>query len=214
MITRSTAEQARKPRGHGHERRAEIIEAAKTLFFDEGVESVTTRRLAERVGVSQTGLYVYFPNKEAILDAIRRETFIALTEVISGVAKDAPANIDLLRAIGRTYIGFAFTHPKEFQLTFKAGSTRKHSTAELDLSRPYAEQSPGIQCFLTFRRQIERLLEAGVLRPADPTVIAQTTWMVFQGVCLMLIDWPNFPWAEREALIEQSLEMVVKGLAA
>ena len=46
----------RKARGHGHERRSEILSAAKQLFISEGYETVTTRQLAERVGLSQTGL--------------------------------------------------------------------------------------------------------------------------------------------------------------
>ncbi len=55
-LTRRPPAPPRKPRGHGHERRSEILTAAKQLFISEGYETVTTRQLAERVGISQTGL--------------------------------------------------------------------------------------------------------------------------------------------------------------
>ena len=35
--------------------------------MSEGYETVTTRQLAQRAGISQPGLYLYFRNKEEIL---------------------------------------------------------------------------------------------------------------------------------------------------
>ena len=49
----------RKARGSGHERREEILRAARELFLEHGVEGVSTRQIAARVGISQTALYVY-----------------------------------------------------------------------------------------------------------------------------------------------------------
>src|SRR3546814_997260 len=45
---------ARKPRGQGHERVEEILAAAKALYAEGGYEFTPTRRIAGRVGVSQT----------------------------------------------------------------------------------------------------------------------------------------------------------------
>jgi len=56
----------RKPKGSGQERRDEIIAAAKQLFMTEGFAKVTTRAIAEKAGLSQTGVYLYFPAKEDI----------------------------------------------------------------------------------------------------------------------------------------------------
>ena len=44
--------------------------AATELFASEGYGRVTTRELAKRVGISQTGLYIYFRTKEEILLAV------------------------------------------------------------------------------------------------------------------------------------------------
>ena len=77
-LTQTTILRTRKPRGQGASRRAEILAAAKALFVADGVEHVTMRRIAAAVGVSATALYVYFPDKDAILRAIAAESFIAL----------------------------------------------------------------------------------------------------------------------------------------
>ena len=51
----------RKRKGEGSQRRAEILDAAKQLFVEEGYAATTIRRIAAKLGVSSTALYVYFP---------------------------------------------------------------------------------------------------------------------------------------------------------
>ena len=52
----------------------------RQMFLADGYEAFTTRKLAARVGLSQTGLYVYFKSKEELLDTLCRQSFVALAE--------------------------------------------------------------------------------------------------------------------------------------
>ena len=54
---------ARKAKGDGHLRRAEILEAAERIFIAEGYEGATIRKIADEVGVSSTALYMHFQDK-------------------------------------------------------------------------------------------------------------------------------------------------------
>lgn len=47
-----------------------MLDAAALLFDDEGVEAVTVRRLAERLGVSPMALYRHVGNKDELLLAL------------------------------------------------------------------------------------------------------------------------------------------------
>src|SRR5262249_49825865 len=49
-----------------------IVDAARELIAVEGLDRVTTNRVADRAGVSVGSLYQYFPNKEAIVAAVAR----------------------------------------------------------------------------------------------------------------------------------------------
>ncbi|MBT0769933.1 TetR family transcriptional regulator [Kineosporia sp. J2-2] len=50
-------------------RRREIVEVVWRLIADEGIQAVTTRRIAEVSGASNGALRYYFPSKEAALTA-------------------------------------------------------------------------------------------------------------------------------------------------
>ncbi|PLC02164.1 TetR family transcriptional regulator [Variovorax sp. RO1] len=50
-----------------------ILEAALTLLDEVGMDKLSTRLLAERLGVQQPALYWHFKNKRALLDAMNRE---------------------------------------------------------------------------------------------------------------------------------------------
>ena len=67
----------RKRRGEGHTRREEILQAAKELFLEQGYDSTTIRRIADRVGISAPALYLYFKDKEALMLALRAVTALA-----------------------------------------------------------------------------------------------------------------------------------------
>lgn len=50
--------------------RETVIEAALKLLNEVGIDSLTTRKLAEGLGVQQPALYWHFRNKRALLDAL------------------------------------------------------------------------------------------------------------------------------------------------
>lgn len=203
---------ARKPRGLGHERRGEILAAARELFLTEGFETVTTRKLAERAGLSQTGLYVYFQGKEEILRALCHEAFDGLVERIQRAARETELGPGRLRAIIKAYIVFALQYPDEYQIVFMSRAAGTPFAEPKDLSLPFEEQPPGLQAFLICREQVAQLSAAGFLKPIDVSVAAQTIWMACHGLVALLIARPAFPWADRQALIDSMADTLVAGL--
>jgi AcrR family transcriptional regulator len=54
----------------GKKRMAELLRAAGQVFADVGYERATTNAIAARAGVSPGTLYQFFPNKQAIAEAL------------------------------------------------------------------------------------------------------------------------------------------------
>src|SRR5258708_1679366 len=60
---------AQRPRG---ERRvAELLEAAAQEIAEVGYEAATMKAISQRAGASIGAVYQYFPNKEAVVRALR-----------------------------------------------------------------------------------------------------------------------------------------------
>lgn len=56
--------------------RETVIRAALDLLNEVGVDGLSTRRLAERLGVQQPALYWHFKNKRELLDALSRQMLV------------------------------------------------------------------------------------------------------------------------------------------
>ncbi|GAA4586631.1 TetR/AcrR family transcriptional regulator [Planotetraspora phitsanulokensis] len=56
---------------HSERTRAQIVEAAVALLDAEGLEALSTRRLAAELGVRGPTLYHYFADKNSLLEAVR-----------------------------------------------------------------------------------------------------------------------------------------------
>ena len=61
-------------------RPAELIEAARATFCDHGFAATKVEEIARRAGVSKGTVYLYFPTKEALFEAVVRETVLPVLE--------------------------------------------------------------------------------------------------------------------------------------
>ena len=113
MDTVEVARSVRKPRGQGASRRGEILDAAKRLFLTDGFERATIRKIAATVGVSSAALYLYFPDKDAILRAIAELTFEALLVRLEEAERRSGTDLDRLRGGLHAYVAFGLAYPDE-----------------------------------------------------------------------------------------------------
>lgn len=77
------------------ERRRDILEAATEMFAQRGYEVATVQGIAARAGVAAGTVYLYFPSKEAILDALREDFEDGLLERVAGIATAVLAEEDV-----------------------------------------------------------------------------------------------------------------------
>jgi AcrR family transcriptional regulator len=211
----------RKPRGQGASRRGEILDAAKRLFLTEGFERATIRKIAEAVGVSSGTLYLYFPDKDAILRAIAESTFEALLLRLQETQRHHGTDQERLRAGLHAYVAFGLEYPDEYRLTFLAKMMASSSPG-----RPARSSSPGgrpaqpcpnvpaaDRSFDILSSNIEDLMRTGVFRPNDPILTAEAVWASLHGTTALLLDQADHLSSDPAALISQVVEIVIRGLS-
>ena len=204
----------RKKRGEGHTRRDEILQAAKELFLEEGYDATTIRRIADRVAVSAPALYLYFHDKDAIMLALCDQTFARLLELVAEIAQTVSDPLEQMARFGEAYARFGLEHPDEYRLVFMGHvpePIRKtgHRAAVDDPNRPGAKGA------LVFSRLVAILARAeasGHKLNYPPDTCAELCWMGIHGVVAALIHKPDFPWSDRETLIQGMLDIVRKGI--
>lgn len=188
------------------EMRSRIMEAATELFVEEGIPSVSIRKIADKIEYSPATIYLYFRDKEHLLASVCEETFIHLREGLQKImATDEDPVVNLRRGL-RCYINFGLEHPHHYVLTF--GTPHQHDPAVSD---------SGLETFGLLRTALERCREAGVVKFADLEATSQSVWMFIHGTASLLILFnkdEHFPWVERERLIENSLDLIIRGLKA
>jgi len=98
--------------------RREILDAAWELVRADGLGSLSMRELGARVGMRAQSLYVYFPSKYAIYDAMFGESNV---ELLRRLTEPTPASDpdEALRAVARTFLAFCVEDPVRYQLLFQ-----------------------------------------------------------------------------------------------
>jgi len=198
----------RKARGSGHERREEILHAARELFLEHGVEGVSTRQIAARVGISQTALYVYFKSKEEMLDRLVDAALRKLGVALDAVNVSWADPVDFLRANLREYIRFGLSHPDEYRLVFMLRDARKIDPA---LSK---EHNPvGEALFNVLKSRIEQGVASGKLRCLKTgRAAAQSVWAAMHGLVALRLAFPDFDWVPVDEQIDGHVDILLHGI--
>jgi AcrR family transcriptional regulator len=192
---------ARKAKGDGHLRRAEILEAAERIFVAEGFEGATIRKIADAVGVSSTALYMHFPDKARILQEICERTLDILLARNTEIAAKPLEPVVRVRTMLESYMRWGLEHPNTYQLVYTTPRPSVPETADLSS-----------QSYETFRGVVAEVAAAGRLRMGSADTAAQSLWMAAHGVVALLIARPDFPWSPQEDLIGVTLDGLLHGL--
>jgi AcrR family transcriptional regulator len=98
--------------------RAAIIEATLGLVEEQGVNAVSVREIAKRLGVSPGAPFRHFANKKTLLTAVATEAMEGFSAAIHEElrASSAATSAEALRAIGRGYLKWALGHRAQFAI--------------------------------------------------------------------------------------------------
>ena len=183
----------------------QILSAARELFVNEGYEKVSMRKIANQIEYSPTTIYLYFKDKADLLDSVCKETLLNLLNTLEQLKSDISDPVETLRKSGRAYVEFGLKYPQDYKLTFV---TRPQFQKGLGLE----EGSVGEKVFDYLRAIVSECIQQQAFRQVDVETTGQVMWSAVHGVTLLLIDFPDFPWTERDKLIDTVIDTTITGL--
>ncbi|HLK64529.1 MAG TPA: TetR/AcrR family transcriptional regulator [Bryobacteraceae bacterium] len=184
--------------------REEILDAARSLFVKEGYESVSIRKIADRIEYAPGTIYLYFHDKAEIVDRICEETFAKLLVKMQAIEQDTAAPLDKLRRGLRIYIQFGLDNPNHYIVTFVQ--------AKIHLQAHTVFQTTGQKAFACLRKGVQECVDAGVLVSNDADELAQTLWAAIHGLTSVLITCTGFPFVEQNRLIDRMIHTLIEGV--
>jgi AcrR family transcriptional regulator len=105
-------------------RRDRITRAARHIADSDGWDSVTMRRLAAEIGVTQPVLYSAFAGgRQAVVDAVALSGFTAIADALEAVEAEPMARL-------RAYLDFAVGQPRLYEAMFSMPSGLRFGGAD------------------------------------------------------------------------------------
>lgn len=182
--------------------RTRILDAARELFASEGVDSVTMRRIADRIEYSPTAIYFHFKDKESLLAELCDFDFRNFAHGFALIAQ-MPDPVERLRAAGRSYVEFGLSNPSHYRLMFMTPKP-PHEQDESGKGNPEEDAYAFVRAIVLDLQAQGRLREDA----RDVDLVAQTIWATIHGLVSLEIAKCNDEWVEFRPIEERTQAII------
>lgn len=190
-----------------------ILDGARELLVEGGLDALTMRALADRIEYSATAIYVHFADKEALLTELSVCDFHEFTQKMAGaLVPDVPGRdlrpVERLRFLGRAYVAFAQEHPTTYRHLFL---TPRELTAEAQARKPPQD------AYDVLLATVQACFAAGELHPGwagREHEVAQALWSGLHGLIALRMTMPkgmHLPVVPAAQLADVVMDVLVAG---
>lgn len=198
-------------------RRAEIVDAAESLYAETGWDAVTMDQVARRARLSRALVYVYFRDKPDLHLALVERALDALRGRFETAREGRARGLDEVEAIGRDYLAYARDLPHFFD-----ACARYQAQASADGNLQANEAAcvrAGHRVLEVFVGSLQRGMADGSIRSdlGSPQLTALSLWAFSHGLILIAankagqIAHEGFPV---HAFVEHAFDMALATLRA
>lgn len=202
-------------------RRNNIIDAAETIIFAQGIEQATMEEIADEAELSKGTLYLYFKNKSELYMAICERGSTMLNSQFSGLFAEELTGLELVKKMGATYLNFVSNNPNYFNAFMHYESMI--DVEELQKSEMAQSCESNLRQAMHFMvRALQIGMQDGTVNDSyDPKELAVMLWSGTRGISMMhhmkekghhyeMIDEMDI---EITTLFDNFLTLIVEGMA-
>lgn len=159
-----------------------ILDKALQIYVRKGPEELTMRHIAKRAGITVSGLYKHYRNKDDLMYAMFEEGFNLFADYLA-VAEKEPGPEKKLRKLGDQYRKFAVEHEMYYRLIMM--NAPKTKPRPEDIPEGFIEITS--RSFHILLKIVNENIRAGFLKNGDPEQIAITIWAMVHGLVSLYI---------------------------
>lgn len=193
------------------EKRGAILQAAATLFLEQGFERTSVDAIAARAGVSKLTVYSHFDGKEGLFRALIAEKCGEHFEAREFSALAVLGPREALMRVANGFLGLMF-HPDVVALHRVLMNAASHDTT---MNRTFWETGPA-PTIASLAGLLKRFDSDGSLRIPQPNAAADQFLSMLKGVdhLRVLLNVGEVPGTRRlKTLASETVEMFLRAYA-
>lgn len=205
----------------------DIKEAAWQQIAADGVQALSLRAIARRLGITAPAIYHYFPSRDELVIALVIEAFDSLAKAQASATASTAEAFAQLQAIGLSYRSWAISNPQRYQLIFGA-PLPGYQLLRKQVLRSSARAISELVSVIEVLRRLDRLKsgklpdvkigdktyykqlqETGIEADKLSLTVAVLIWSRLHGLVSLELSG-NLPDADGEALLRYELSAIHK----
>lgn len=109
-------EHPKKRRLPPEERRRQLLDIAVTVFSEQGVGAARHAEIADQAGVAVSTVFVYFPTREELVDAVLGEVDDFIVRTLTTAIAEKETDADPVRRLVQAFVGAIEAHPAHIKV--------------------------------------------------------------------------------------------------
>jgi AcrR family transcriptional regulator len=189
--------------------RDELLAAALALFIEGGLEAVTLRAVAHRVGVSAMTPYRYFEDKGHLMRGIWHHVLSAAVGAMRAASAGIEDVNDRIRANLNAFIDYWEAHPQHYRLVYMTEQTTRPETQGVLTAMPAYREV--IDETLETSRQLALQIGGD---PAHAKLASDVRFVMVSGYLHGRLVNRRYPWTAADVLRPAVIELIIEAMAS
>jgi AcrR family transcriptional regulator len=185
----------------GARTRARLLEAAERIFTESGYHDASVTRIAEAAGVAPGTFYLYFESKLQVFDEVVEDLNRRVRQAMSEASALGRTRAEAERLGFRAFFRFTTQHPGLYRVIRQAEFVSPRS-----LRLHYSRIVDG------YVEALRSAMQFGEVVAGDPEVMAWALMGIGEMVGLRWILWEDGPEEISEAVFDEVIAFVRRGL--
>ena len=189
-----------------------IVAEASNILEKDGLDSISLRKLATRIGATTGQIYHYFSSKEEIYQFIHSEGFQVFDKCLEPV-ESILNPYDKIRFIAHSYLQFAKDHVNLYSLLFSGKLKKSEPTKRMTEILSPDVLNARTRSFGRLIKAVEIGIEQKKFKCNSAFDGASFLWVSLHGIVELIREgWMNNPDGTREPIIHEFLDKVPRFL--
>ncbi len=177
-----------------------IIETTIQIIKEEGFESVSIRKISDRMGYSTGVIYYHFKDKQDIIDTIHEQADNQIKGIVQKFFKE---DTECLERIKNVFHGI-------MQIAVK-----QRDMFDLVVMNKYSDRNEKISPWLDMiAKELDSAVIKGEIKPIDTYQSAFAIWSSFLGFNYMIIKVDGIDMVKADKMFETMSKIIFDGLKA